>query len=138
MRRKANTRSSLFLMELIIAILFFSLASAVCLRMFAKSHELSMGASALNHAVNEASDLAESLRYDLVHGSDLASLDLVYYYDENWNEWEGEDADAAYVMTADLHASSGVLVDGSVTVSTMDGTVIYELPLTVYVGREAS
>ena len=37
MRRKANTRSSLFLMELILAILFFSLASAVCLRMFAKS-----------------------------------------------------------------------------------------------------
>ena len=138
MRRKANTRSSLFLMELIIAILFFSLASAVCLRMFAKSHELSTGASTLNHAVNEASDLAESLHYDLVHGSDLVSLDLVYYYDENWNRCEGEDADAAYVMTADLYASSDVLVDGSVTVSEMDGTVIYELPLTVYVGREAS
>ncbi len=138
MRCKANTRSSLFLMELIIAILFFSLASAVCLRMFAKSHELSTKASALNHAVNEASDLAESLRYDLIHGSDLASLDLVYYYDKNWNGCEEADAEAAYVMTADLHSSSDVLVDGFVAVSTLDGTVIYELPLTVYVGREAS
>lgn len=138
MRRKANTRSSLFLMELIIAILFFSLASAVCLRMFAKSHELSTDAAALNHAVSEASDMAESLRYDLVHSADLSSLTLVSYYNETWNACEGETSDTAYVITADLHSASDLLVDGSITVTGADGTVIYELPLTVYVGREAS
>ena len=138
MRRKANTRSSLFLMELIVAILFFSLASAVCLRMFAKSHELSTEASDLNHAVSEASDLAESLRYDLVHGSGLASTDLMYYYDENWASCEATDENTVYVLTADLAHTDDLLVTGSVSVSKMDGTVIYELPLSVYVGREAS
>ena len=35
-----SSKSSLFLMELIIAILFFSLASAVCIQLFVKSHTL--------------------------------------------------------------------------------------------------
>jgi flagellar basal body-associated protein FliL len=65
LRHKTNTRSSLFLMELIIAILFFSLASAVCLRMFAKSHQLSTDASAGNQAVNQTVNVAELIRYDL-------------------------------------------------------------------------
>lgn len=35
MNRSSNSHSSLFLMEMMIAIMLFSLASAVCLRMFA-------------------------------------------------------------------------------------------------------
>lgn len=35
-----NSKSSLFLMELIIVILFFSLSSAVCIQMFVKAHLL--------------------------------------------------------------------------------------------------
>lgn len=69
MKHKTNTRSSLFLMELIIAILFFSLASAVCLRMFAKSYQLSTDASARNQAVNQTSNVAELIRYDLENGA---------------------------------------------------------------------
>ena len=38
MQRKPAKRSSLFLLELIIAILFFCLASAVCVRFFVRSH----------------------------------------------------------------------------------------------------
>lgn len=60
MRRKNRARaSSLFLMELIIAILFFSVASAVCVRFFVKSHLLSSNSNALNHAVNECAGAAE-------------------------------------------------------------------------------
>lgn len=69
MRHKTNTRSSLFLMELIIAILFFSLASAVCLRMFAKSHQLSTDASVMNQTVNTTANVAELIKYDLENGT---------------------------------------------------------------------
>ncbi len=46
-RNRAQS-SSLFLLELILAILFFSLASAVCVQFFVKSHLLSRDARNLN------------------------------------------------------------------------------------------
>lgn len=52
-------KSSLFLLELILAILFFSIASAVCVQLFVKSHLLSRQAEILSIAVNECSDVAE-------------------------------------------------------------------------------
>lgn len=138
MRQKSNTRSGLFLMELIIAILFFSLAGAVCLRMFAKSHELSIGADALNHAVNKASDMAEVVRYELIHSSEAPAPEQAVYYTEDWNTCEAEASDAAYVLTVTLSDTSEHLVTGSITVRKTDGASVYELPLTVYTGREAS
>ena len=52
-------KSSLLLLELILAILFFSIASAVCVQLFVKSHLLSKQAETLSIAVNECSDAAE-------------------------------------------------------------------------------
>lgn len=58
-RRNRADSSSLFLLELIIAILFFSLASAVCIQFFVKSHILSREARELSNAVNECAGAAE-------------------------------------------------------------------------------
>ena len=41
MERTPAKRSSLFLLELMIAILFFCLASAVCVQIFVKAHTIS-------------------------------------------------------------------------------------------------
>ncbi len=60
-RKNRPRSSSLFLMELILAILFFSIASAVCVQFFVKSHLLSRDSNALNHAANECSSVAEVL-----------------------------------------------------------------------------
>ena len=62
MNKQPTRRSSLFLMELIIAILFFSLASTVCVRIFVKSHTLEQESIQLNHAVLAASSVAEIFR----------------------------------------------------------------------------
>lgn len=62
MNRSSNSKSSLFLMEMMIAILFFSLASAVCLRMFTKSSQMSKDTTNLNMAVNQAGNAAELLK----------------------------------------------------------------------------
>lgn len=60
MIRKNRARSSsLFLMELILAILFFSITSAVCVQFFVKSHLLSQDSQILTQAVNECSAAAE-------------------------------------------------------------------------------
>lgn len=62
MTRHNQQQSRLFLLEITLAILFFSLASAVCLRCFAKSHILSTQAAELNQAVSQSENIAELLR----------------------------------------------------------------------------
>lgn len=63
MVHKSRPRSSnLFLMELILAIFFFSAASAICLQFFVKSHLLSREAGALNQAVSICSSMAEFIQ----------------------------------------------------------------------------
>ena len=55
-----HSKSSLFLMELIIALLFFSLASTVCIRLFVNAHSLSAHTVDQNYAVNYAQNMAEA------------------------------------------------------------------------------
>lgn len=54
--------SSLFLIELILALFFFSVASAICVQLFAKAHLLSNEAELLTISVNECSNAAEIIR----------------------------------------------------------------------------
>ena len=48
MKRRIQRRSNIFLMEIIISILFFSIASAVCIQLFAKAKLQSDNTAALN------------------------------------------------------------------------------------------
>lgn len=59
-RSRANT-SSLFLLELILAIFFFTAASAVCVQFFVESHILNRDSRTLDHAVSECSGIAEAM-----------------------------------------------------------------------------
>ncbi|MFR5116707.1 MAG: type II secretion system protein J [Eubacterium sp.] len=59
MKRTPAKRSSLFLLELIIAILFFSLTSAVCVQFFARAHQISRQTQELNAALEKVSGCTE-------------------------------------------------------------------------------
>lgn len=54
-----SSKSSLFLMELILAILFFALSSAVCIQLFVKSHILENTSTEENHALLLCQNLSE-------------------------------------------------------------------------------
>lgn len=54
-----KSKSSLFLMELIVVIFFFALTSAVCLQIFVKAHNIAANAEALNHASLYATNIGE-------------------------------------------------------------------------------
>ena len=62
MKHSSNNRSSLFLLEIVIAILFFAIVSAVCLRAFAKSHTLSQQAADTNQVISNMENVAELLK----------------------------------------------------------------------------
>lgn len=61
MKKHTSSRSGLLLMEIIIAILFFSVVSAICLQLFVKSHNLGRDTEELDMAVRQASSVAEIL-----------------------------------------------------------------------------
>lgn len=95
MKRKTSRRSSLFLLELIIAILFFCICAAVCVRFFVKAHTVSQDTKDLDMAVNQAATFAELFRSndDLLAQlkaqcpdgvlSDNGSA-FTLYYDKDW------------------------------------------------------
>lgn len=121
MKHSSSNRSSLFLLEIIIAILFFSMVSAVCLRAFAKSHTLSQQASDMNSSISNMENVAELLRSvnpgDLTNSDSISeTLQTIYpelsmqdntwdiYFDSDWKSCSA--AEAAYEITiADI--SSG-------------------------------
>ena len=117
-----NSKSGLFLMELIIAILFFSLTSAVCIRLFAHSHIINRETVNLNNAVTHAQNLAEcwyanegnvkAMQSQLNNGilsDDGMSIFLIF--DEDWQSPESNTvSDAFYV--AELTSAPSISEDG--------------------------
>ena len=71
MRRKSSSKSSLFLLEMMIAIIFFALAASVCIQAFGKVH--------LQMARSVAADAMEEMSMRDTPG------EIRRLYDRNWN-----------------------------------------------------
>lgn len=142
MSKTSTNRSTMFLMEIIIAILFFSLVSAVCLRVFTKTHQMNAETENLNNAVNIAANTAELLRHsegnlggvkDEYPLSAIADDTLTAYYDAEWNACS--DTGAAYQMRVVLpsaFASDGLHVY-NIEIQDIGGADIYTLAVEQYV-----
>ncbi|MBC8571367.1 hypothetical protein [Zongyangia hominis] len=98
MQRRTSSKSSLFLLEMIFVILFFSLAAAVCVSLFAQAHAVSVKSSDLNAAVLRAQSAAECVKAE---GAGFAELldhaqsdgeDTLLYYDGEWRSTSQEGA----------------------------------------------
>lgn len=92
MRMQGNRGSKLFLMELIIAIFFFSVIVTICVQLFAGAYTMSVHSRELVQSVNLASNVAEYYR-------------VWDWQEESWQEvfpqgeWQGEDWQIAYDKT---------------------------------------
>ncbi|MDD3218560.1 MAG: hypothetical protein PHC41_05945 [Lachnospiraceae bacterium] len=132
MKHYQRSKSSLFLIELILCILIFSIASAICIQVFVKAHTRSRDSVNLNHAVEEAESIAELLRSD-------TALDLVYPEGQQTGEsfvityddtWIPVDTQAVYTIEVTPYVP-GTRTSCDIRVSSED-KLIYELPLTLY------
>ena len=75
MNKFTKSKSALFLMELVIVILFFSICAAVCMQLFVQTHLLGQKTSELNNSVTAAQGVAE-----VVRGTDGSIDTLMKYY----------------------------------------------------------
>ena len=154
-RNRAKS-SSLFLLELILAILFFSLASAVCVQFFVKSHILSRDAQRLNHAVNECSGIAEIINtsdgtedaaeviteiypdasvMDSEESGDAPSVSARIFYNKDFIPCAR--TDAFYVLHAVLWEQGQMLTVGMTFGEESNEDPIYELTVKHYLQRRA-
>lgn len=126
--QRHNNTSSLFLLELILAVLFFSVASALCIQIFTKAHLMSQDARDLNFAVNEVSSMAEQMPDDSLQ-------DAAAYYDSSYASCKK--ADAVYVLTVHYEPKD-TLLKAHISMDTIaDNRNIYTLDVTKHRQRRA-
>ena len=150
--QRHNNTSSLFLLELILAVLFFSVASALCIQIFTKAHLMSKDARDLNFAVNEVSSMAEQISAGTLHSDTAASSDdtasdpstqmpddslqdAAAYYDSSYASCKK--ADAVYVLTVHYEPED-TLLKAHISMDTIaDNRNIYALDVTKHRQRRA-
>lgn len=126
--QRHNNTSSLFLLELILAVLFFSVASALCIQIFTKAHLMSQDARDLNFAINEVSSMAEQMPDDSLQ-------DAAAYYDSSYASCKK--ADAVYVLTVHYEPED-TLLKAHISMDTIaDNRNIYALDVTKHRQRRA-
>ena len=142
MKKLSSSRSSLLLMELILAILFFALASAICLQLFVKASLLSRDTQELDQAVRCASSAAE-----LLSQADDPMEQIMAQFPESFVR-SGEnqvtllfDGDFQSCESADMVYQMDILTDWKDTQTTdwsiavykdQHSTLVYELEGTIY------
>lgn len=120
---RTHDKSSLFLMEMIVAILFFALSAAICVQLFVRSQQLNEDSTNLIAATNLSRNIAETYKND--------SLKDHYPYDDKGNlyydaSWQKVSKPAHY--TIHLHFQTN-----SLTITVKDAkTTLYTLTVSHY------
>lgn len=146
-----HSKSSLFLMELIVSILFFSLASAICIQLFARSHSISAETINLNNAITQAQNLAECwyasegdlhAMQDALPCSRLSAPGdaLTLCFDQDWQllsaDTGGEENGYYASLTSFTDAADAHLLSAKISVCVgSSGKVVYTLSLSQHVAE---
>ena len=141
MNKYLKSKTSLFLMELIITILLFAACGAVCVRLFVTCHVMTKETVELNEAVSIAQGFAEVMRGTdgdinsvlaqyptAVHGGDGF---FEVFYDENFNVIEYSDS-AAYFCDVTMSPNGAIQNMEVKVVRKADYKDIYTLNATKY------
>jgi len=135
MRGRTLSGSGLFLIELMLAILIFALAAAICLRIFVTADYISTESIQLNRAVLAAQSSAEAFKAtggDLNETAKLLSGPSSSAGIERSNDGSGKVILMLdYVVEIERSPASNRLIEGSVTVSDFYGEVIFSIPVSV-------
>lgn len=133
MKKLTSSGSGLFLLELMISIVFFAIAAAGCVQIFAKAHLLSTQAEELDQAVSIAQSLVET-------SSGQVAESKTWYFDSLGGECER--ADASYQAEVTIQ-EEGTLRQIQVSVSDAQADAensvqepIYQLETKVFCQKE--
>ena len=135
-----RSKSGLFLMELIIAIAFFSFASAICVQLFSVAHNLRQRSFNIQMAVGNAQSAAEVFKTtggDAYYMTSLLESDYIggQFITHYCDEWLPAEADnARYTMTVNIDRT--IVPSRALIIITDDfnNTELYNLEVRRYLG----
>lgn len=127
-----TSKSGIFLLELIIVILFFSIASTVCIEMFVKSYTRSNESTYLNKSIQISENIAESFKMNNESFDESSSTS--YYYDKNGTVVSEEN----YTYFAIVHFSENELIKTAEIEVYMEDSFIYSLQVDKYISERSS
>ena len=138
--------SGMFLIELILAILIFAVASAICLQIFVTSHQIAGNSSQLNHAVIAVQNGAECFKASGGNLQETAGLlgaeytdgdsSVFIYLDDEWNDTPK--TALFYMVEIAMISNNEGLVTGEVAVSDAAGDTIFSVPVSVFTPGEVA
>ena len=131
-----NSGTSLFLMEMILALLFLSLSSAACIQIFAAARKNRLQAEQWNQIqalttsvgeILEGSDGTDEQFLSLLPGGIKKNTNLIWYYDRNWQSCSSGEAACEMILETDISSSekSGELSFRQLS----NGSELYRIPL---------
>lgn len=138
---RTKSKSSLFLMEMIVTLLFFSIASAICVQLFAQAHILSRQAKELNAAVAISQSFVEVMRgtdgsidsiwTQFMDADRISDHELSQYYDSDFQICNK--SDALYIADVTLTSTSAFQIIHVEFICLENKSLVYELSATKYI-----
>lgn len=109
-----NSGTSLFLMEMILALLFLSLSSAACIQIFAAARKNRIQAEQWNQIqalttsvgeVLEGTDGTDEQILSLIPDGTRKGADMIWYYDHTWQICSPKEASFKMILETDISSS---------------------------------
>lgn len=131
-----NSSTSLFLMEMILALLFLSLCSAACIQIFAAARKNRIQAEQWNQIQALTTSVGEALEGSNGSPKQLLALlpdgtqtdnSLIWYYDHSWQNCSRDEADyeMVFVLSTTSSEKSGELSFRNIP----ENTMLYQITL---------
>jgi len=139
-----KSKSSLFLMELILAILIFAIAGAVCIQIFVKAHLISEKTQILNQSVTLCESAAElfygydgdlsqmQIQLDSQGLSEVSPGSLFIYFDDSFNVCNKESA--IYSLNISESVSNNMMNCDIKMIHISDDSETYSLACKLFTG----
>ena len=135
MNKHSRSKSGLFLMELIIVILFFSISAAICMRIFSTAKIKSDYSRDISNASVVAQSCADSFKaYNgdpektaiAIEGAKLSDSVVIAYYDSDWKRTDSKNK-AEYSLILKISKDNDYKTTGKISVENNDGKNFIEL-----------
>ena len=110
-KSRHNSGTSLFLMEMILALLFLSLSSAACIQIFAAARKSRLQAEQWNQIqalttsvgeILEGTDGTDEQILSLFPGGVKKGTSLIWYYNRNWQSCSSGEAACEMILETDI------------------------------------
>lgn len=140
MKIARSSKTRYFLIELLIVIAFFAVASTVCVQVFAHAHLISVESQALSRGVGAAQSAAEVFQASKGDRQQMARLlggelqpdgAIHVFYNEDWEA--ASSGDGYYQLTMGVEGERLLTAAVQVT-QCQDGALIYEMETKQFVG----